>query len=445
MNDRKDATELATMWENDARWKGIVRPYAAEEVVRLRGTLHIRHTLAEMGATHLWRLITQTPFVPALGAQTGNQAVQHVQAGLPAIYVSGWQVAADNNEADETYPDQSLYPSDSVPHLIRRINNAFKRQDERMHALGLENLDWFVPVVADAEAGFGGPLNAFEVMKDMIEAGVAGVHLEDQLSNAKKCGHMGGKVLVPACEFLWKLVACRLAADVMDVPTILIARTDALSAGLITNDVDVVDRPFLTGERTSEGYWVMKGGIDTAIARALSYATVADLLWFETASPDIDEARAFAEAVHAKYPGKPLAYNCSPSFHWKRKLSDSQIARFQSDLGALGYKFQFVTLAGFHSLNYHMFQLAREYAKVGMAAYAAFQEQEFAAVPLGYKAVAHQAFVGTDYFDEVAQVISGGRASTLAMEGSTEKEQFAHKMAKTTPANGETVPAKGPP
>jgi isocitrate lyase len=441
MNDRKDASELATMWENDARWKGIERPYAAEEVVRLRGTLHIRHTLAEMGATKLWRLITQTPFVPALGAQTGNQAVQHVQAGLPAIYVSGWQVAADNNEADETYPDQSLYPSDSVPHLIRRINNAFKRQDERMHALGLENLDWFVPVVADAEAGFGGPLNAFEVMKDMIEAGVAGVHLEDQLSNAKKCGHMGGKVLVPAREFLWKLVACRLAADVMDVPTILIARTDALSAGLITNDVDTVDQPFLTGKRTSEGYWVMKGGIETAIARALSYATVADLLWFETASPDVDEARAFAEAVHAKYPGKPLAYNCSPSFHWKRKLTESQISRFQRDLGDLGYKFQFVTLAGFHSLNYHMFNLAREYARDGMGAYAAFQEQEFAAVSQGYKAVAHQAFVGTDYFDEVAQVISSGNTSTLSMEGSTEKEQFTHKMTKGKP---EGIPAKEP-
>jgi isocitrate lyase len=430
MERMQDARELAANWEKDEHWRGIIRPYKAEDVVRLRGTLPIRYTLAEVGAAKLMHLIRTRPFVPALGAQTGNQAVQMVQAGLPAIYVSGWQVAADNNESDETYPDQSLYPSDSVPHLIRRINNAFKRQDERKHALGGEDIDWFVPIVADAEAGFGGPLNAFELMKDMIEAGVAGVHLEDQLSNAKKCGHLGGKVLVPAREFIWKLAAARLAADVMDVPTLLIARTDALSAKTVTNDVDPVDRPFISGKRTFEGYWEYKGGIEAAIARGLAYAPHSDMVWFETASPDPDEARTFAEAIHSRYPGKALAYNCSPSFHWRGKLSEDRIVRFQSDLGEMGYRFQFVTLAGFHSLNYHVFELARDYLAHGMSGYARFQEQEFASVTRGYKAVAHQSFVGTDYFDEVANVISGGESSTLAMEGSTEREQFRH--AKTS-------------
>ncbi len=437
----KDSNQLAASWRKEEKWRGIIRPYKADDVVRLRGTLPIRYTLAELGAEKLWHQIATQPFVPALGAQTGNQAVQMVQAGLPAIYVSGWQVAADNNEADETYPDQSLYPSDSVPHLVRRINNAFKRQDERKHALSGEPIDWFAPIVADAEAGFGGPLNAFEVMKDMIEAGAAGVHLEDQLSNAKKCGHLGGKVLVPAREFLWKLTAARLAADVMDVPTLLIARTDALNARIVTNDVDPVDQPFLNGKRTYEGYYEYKGGIECAIARGIAYAPYSDMVWFETSSPDPDEARAFAQAVHAKYPAKPLAYNCSPSFHWKKKLSDDQIARFQSDLGELGYKFQFITLAGFHSLNYHIFEIARAYRSQGMTAYAKFQEHEFAAVPHGYKAVAHQAFVGTDYFDEIAQVISGGEASTLAMEGSTEREQFDAPHSKPAGAGKPKLPA----
>ena len=419
------ATELADSWKNDRRWKGIQRPYKAQDVLRLRGSIQVEHTLARMGAERLWELLHTEDYVPALGALTGNQAIQMVQAGLKAIYMSGWQVAGDANNAGEMYPDQSLYPADSVPAVVRRVNNALRRADQIQHADGTPGPCWFAPIVADAEAGFGGQLNAFELMKDMIDAGAAGVHFEDQLSSAKKCGHMGGKVLVPTSEFEQKLIAARLAADVSGVPTILIARTDANSAKLLTSDVDERDREFLTGQRTPEGFYQLRGGLEVAIARGLAYAPYADLIWCETAHPDLDEARTFAEAIHAKFPGKFLAYNCSPSFNWKQHLDANTIGRFQKELGAMGYKFQFVTLAGFHSLNLSMFELARAYQETGMTAYSRLQEREFENERLaGYKAVKHQRFVGTGYFDQVAQVIASGQTSTCALEGSTEQEQF---------------------
>lgn len=418
------AEEIEREWQQEARWQGVVRPYSAHEVARLRGSLRIAYTLAERGARRLWEMLHSEPYVAALGALTGNQAVQQVQAGLKAIYVSGWQVAADANDAWQTYPDQSLYPVSSVPHLVGRINRALQRMDQIEWYEGKRDRDWFVPIVADAEAGFGGNLNAFELMKAMIEAGAAAVHFEDQLSSAKKCGHLGGKVLVPTGEFIQKLVAARLAADVLGVPTVLIARTDANSATLLTSDIDERDRPFLTGERTAEGFFRVRHGLEQAIARAIAYAPYADMLWCETSSPDLAEAAAFAEAVHARYPGKLLAYNCSPSFNWKRKLNEQQIADFQRELGRLGYKFQFITLAGFHALNLSMFELAREYAASGMTAYARLQEREFAREPDGYRAIKHQSFVGTGYFDAVAQVVTGHKASTVALAGSTEAEQF---------------------
>jgi isocitrate lyase len=445
------------------RWAGIVRPYRAEDVERLRGTVPVEHTLAQLGARRLWHLLTSREYVNALGALTGNQAVQQVKAGLEAIYLSGWQVAADANLAGQTYPDQSLYPANSVPQVVRRINQALLRADQiehaearkasaprangNVHANGNGHVDahangngqangnqangngagaryWMAPIVADAEAGFGGPLNAFELMKAMIEAGAAGVHFEDQLSSEKKCGHLGGKVLVPTSHFIRTLVAARLAADVLNVPTLIVARTDADSAKLITSDVDPRDGEFLTGTRTPEGFFGYKGGLECAVARALAYAPYADLLWCETSTPDIGEAREFARAVHARYPGKMLAYNCSPSFNWKAKLDDATIAKFQAELGAMGYKFQFVTLAGFHQLNHGMFELARAYRDRGMAGYAELQESEFASEKDGYTATRHQREVGTGYFDEVMQVISNGGCSTLALEGSTETAQF---------------------
>jgi len=396
----------------------------------LRGTLPIAYTLAAHGARRLWALLHDEPYVATLSAVTGNQAVQSVAAGLKAIYVSGWQVAADANEAATTYPDQSLYPVDSVPALLRRIQNALRRADEISHLRGDTRIEWYVPLVADAEAGFGGVLNAFELMKMMIEAGAAGVHFEDQLSSAKKCGHLGGKVLVPTSEFVGKLVAARLAADVCGVDTVLIARTDANSATLLTSDVDEYDRQWCSGERTTEGFYRVRDGVEPAIARALAYAPYADVLWFETSKPDIGEARQFAEAIHAKFPGKLLAYNCSPSFNWRRHLTEAQVATFQRDLGAMGYKFQFVTLSAFHALNLSMFQLALDYKDRGMAAYAELQSREFAAEREGYQAVKHQEFVGVGYFDEVTQVIAGGKSSTTALEGSTEKEQFATGAAR---------------
>src|SRR3954470_24932898 len=417
-------SEIARQWQTEDRWQGIQRPYSSEEVCRLRGSLHIEHTLARKGAERLWELLHSESYVPALGALTGNQALQQVRAGLEAIYVSGWQVAADANDSGQMYPDQSLYPCDSVPALVRRINNAFLRADQIHHMEGDDSVDWFAPIVADAEAGFGGNLNAFELMKSMIEAGAAAVHFEDQLASAKKCGHMGGKVLVPAQEFVQKLVAARLAADIQGVPTILIARTDANGAKLITSDSDLRDVEFLTGERTPEGYLGFKGGIEAAIARGLIYAPYADMIWCETSEPNIEEARRFAEAIHEKFPGKLLAYNCSPSFHWKKKLDEATIAKFQTELATMGYKFQFVTLAGFHALNYSMFELAHGYAREGMTAYSRLQEKEFKSADKGYTAVRHQRFVGTGYFDEVAQTIANGQSSTVAMEGSTETEQF---------------------
>jgi isocitrate lyase len=427
---RFPADRLDQCWASDARWRGVRRPYSGADVERLRGTVHIEHTLARRGAERLWDLLHAEPYVNALGALTGNQAVQQVRAGLKAIYCSGWQVAADANEAGQMYPDQSLYPCDSVPALVRKINNSFIRADQIAHAEGDHGTDWFAPIVADAEAGFGGTLNAFELMKGMIEAGAAGVHFEDQLSSAKKCGHMGGKVLVPTCEAVQKLVAARLAADVLDVPTILIARTDANGAFLLTSANDEADRPFCTMERTAEGFIRCLGGLDWAIARAISYAPYCDLIWCETSEPNLDEARRFAEAVHALHPDKLLAYNCSPSFNWKRKLDDATIASFQRELGAMGYKFQFVTLAGFHALNYSMFELARGYRDGGMTAYAALQSAEFASERHGYRATGHQRFVGTGYFDEVAKVIAGGAdVATAALVGSTEEEQFERMTA----------------
>ena len=409
------------------RWRGIKRPYTEQDVDRLRGSLQIEHTLARHGAERLWNLLhdPSEAFVPALGAVTGNQAVQQVKAGLKAIYISGWQVAADANNAGQMYPDQSLYPADSVPNLVRRVNQALARADQIHHSEGRNGIDWFPPLVADAEAGFGGNLNAFELMKGMIEAGAACVHFEDQLSSAKKCGHLGGKVLVPTTEAIQKLVAARLAADVMGVPTLIMARTDADSANLLTSDIDPRDREFLTGERTVEGFFRFKGGPKAAIARGLAYAPYADLLWCETSKPDLEEAREFAEAIHQQYPGKLLAYNCSPSFNWKKNLDDATIASFQHELGKMGYKFQFVTLAGFHALNLAMFELARGYKQSGMSAYSRLQEKEFLREQqVGYEAVKHQRFVGTGYFDAVQQVITSGTASTVALEGSTEQAQF---------------------
>jgi len=423
------ARALAEQWKTDQRWKGIVRPYSAADVCRLRGTVRVEHTLATLGAERFWELLHSEPYIPALGALTGNQAMQQVRAGLHAIYVSGWQVAADANEAGQMYPDQSLYPADSVPALVKRINNAFMRADQISHSEGDDSTNWFAPIVADAEAGFGGNLNAFEIMKAMIEAGAAAVHFEDQLSSAKKCGHMGGKVLVPTREAIQKLVAARFAADVMGVPTLIIARTDANGAYLLTSAIDPVDRQSLTGSRTAEGFYQIFGSIDVSIARGLAYASYADLLWFETSEPNIDEAKNFSQAIHRQFPGKLLAYNCSPSFNWKKKLDDVTIAKFQRELGAMGYKFQFVTLAGFHTLNHGMFELAKAYRDRGMAAYAQLQEREFASQNEGYRAATHQRFVGTGYFDEVAQVIAGGELSTTAIKGSTEEEQFV-----TTPA-----------
>jgi isocitrate lyase len=411
-------------WNNDPRWKGVTRTYSLGDVQRLQGSVVPEQTLARRGAEKLWELLGVEPFVPALGALTGNQAVQQVKAGLKAIYLSGWQVAADANLAGQMYPDQSLYPANSVPAVVRRINQALQRADQIAHAEGRNDVDWFAPIVADAEAGFGGPLNVFELIKAMIEAGAAGVHLEDQLASEKKCGHMGGKVLIPTRTAIANLTAARLAADVCNVPTILIARTDAGGAALLTSDVDERDRAFLSGERTVEGFFRVRAGIDQAMARALSYAPYADLLWFETSMPDISEAKKFAETIHDKFPGKLLAYNCSPSFNWKAKLDRATIAKFQRELGAMGYKFQFVTLAGFHALNFSMFKLARGYRERGMAAYSELQEEEFAAEADGYTATKHQREVGTGYFDEVARVIAGGETSTAALEGSTEQEQF---------------------
>ena len=431
MDKHEFTSTLEREWKTDSRWDGVTRPYTAADVYRLRGSIGIEYSLARYGAAQLWRLLQEDDYVAVLSAITGNQAIQQVQAGLKAIYVSGWQVAADANNANEMYPDQSLYPSDSVPTLLRRINNALKRADEIAHLKDDHSIYWFAPLVADAEAGFGGPLHAFEIMKNMIDAGAAGVHFEDQLASVKKCGHLGGKVLVPTSEFITKLVAARLAADVCGVDTILIARTDANSAKLLTSDSDIRDVEFLTGERTGDGFLGYKGGLDAAISRALIYAPYVDMLWCETSEPDLNEARRFAEGVHVQFPGKLLAYNCSPSFHWKRKLDNASIASFQRELGAMGYKFQFVTLAGFHSLNVSMFELAREYASEGMAAYSRLQEKEFElAEAAGYGAVRHQRFVGTAYFDEIAQVVANGKSSTVALKESTEAEQFYETETK---------------
>ena len=422
-NGQGQVQEIEQSWQGK-RWEGIERPYSAEDVARLRGSIKIEHTLARLGAERLWDLMHSEDYVNALGALTGNQAVQQVKAGLQAIYLSGWQVAADANVAGQMYPDQSLYPADSVPHVVQRINQALQRADQIHHAEGKNGINWFAPIVADAEAGFGGALNVFELMKGMIGAGAAGVHFEDQLSSEKKCGHMGGKVLLPTAQGIRNLISARLAADVMGVPTVLVARTDANGANLITSDVDPVDHEFMTGERTVEGFFRVRAGLDQAISRGLSYAPYADVVWCETSEPNIEEARAFAEAIHAEYPGKLLAYNCSPSFNWEAKLSQEEIATFQEQLGEMGYKFQFVTLAGFHALNYSMFELARDYKERGMAAYSELQQAEFAAEKYGYTATKHQREVGAGYFDEVAQVVAGGTASTTALSGSTEEEQF---------------------
>ena len=427
----QEIAALQKDWAESPRWKGIKRGYGAEDVVRLRGSVKIEHTLARLGAEKLWKMCTERPFVNSLGALTGNQAVQQVRAGVPAIYLSGWQVAADANDSLSMYPDQSLYAVSSVPTVVRRINNALARCDQIQTLEGKGDVDWFAPIVADAEAGFGGVLNAFELMKAMIDAGAAGVHFEDQLASVKKCGHMGGKVLVPTQEHVQKLVAARLAADVMGVPTVLLARTDAEAADLVTSDVDERDRPFLTGERTAEGFYKSKKGFDQALARGLAYAEYADMVWCETGTPDLAFARRFAEGIQKKFPGKMLAYNCSPSFNWKKNLDDATIARFQRELGAMGYKFQFITLAGFHSLNYSMFELAHGYARDNMTAFVELQQKEFAAAEKGFTAVKHQREVGTGYFDEITQVVSGGKASTTALHGSTEDEQFFDDKAKT--------------
>ncbi|MEQ1894096.1 MAG: isocitrate lyase [Planctomycetota bacterium] len=423
--DWNDETPLAAK-----RWEGIRRDYSPADVARLRGSVQVRHTLAELGAERLWELLHTEDYVHALGAMTGNQAMQMAKAGLKAIYLSGWQVAADANLAGQMYPDQSLYPANSVPEVVRRINRCLQRADQIAHMEGDAQTNWFLPIVADAEAGFGGPLNAFELMKGMIEAGAAGVHFEDQLASEKKCGHLGGKVLVPTCSFVRTLNAARLAADVCGVPTVLVARTDADAANLLTSDVDERDRAFVTGERTVEGFFRVKPGIEQAIARGLAYAPYADLVWCETSKPDLDEARHFAEGIHAQFPGKLLAYNCSPSFNWKKHLDASTIARFQRELGAMGYKFQFVTLAGFHALNFSMFNLASGYRDEGMAAYSKLQQAEFAAEAQGYSATRHQREVGTSYFDAVTQAVSSGQSSTTAMGGSTEVAQFTERVKR---------------
>jgi len=422
-----ETAALQQQWECDPRWEGVERPYTAEEVLKLRGTLKVEYSFATAGAQRLWHLLQTEDFIPALGALTGNQAVQQVEAGLKAIYLSGWQVAADANLAGEMYPDQSLYPANSVPEVVRRINNALRRADQIQVLDGRKRGPyWFAPIVADAEAGFGGPLNAFELMKQMIDAGAAGVHFEDQLASAKKCGHLGGKVLVPTQEFIAKLISARLAADICGVPTVLVARTDAEAANLLTSNIDERDEPFLTdADRTSEGFYYIKNGVDTAIARALAYAPYADLVWCETSRPDMAQAKKFAEAIKSEFPDKLLAYNCSPSFNWKGNLSDGDIAKFQTELGAMGYRFQFVTLAGFHALNLGMFDLALSYKKEGMLAYSNFQQEEFAyGKEDGYMAITHQKFVGTGYFDRVMNCITGGESSVEALEGSTEKDQF---------------------
>jgi isocitrate lyase len=418
------AAELNTRWQTDPRWRGIQRPYTAEDVIRLRGSVRVEYTLARLAAERLWQLLTEQAYIHTFGALTGAQAVQMVKAGLQAIYLSGWQVAADANLAQQTYPDQSIYPANSVPALVRRLNNALQRADQIEWAEGAGGRYWMAPIVADAEAGFGGPIHAFELMKGMIEAGAGGVHYEDQLAAEKKCGHMGGKVLVPTAQFERTLTAARLAADVLDVPTILVARSDALGATLLTSDIDERDRRFTTGERTAEGYFVLRPGMESAVARSLAYAPLADLLWFETARPDLEEARVFADAIHARFPGKKLAYNCSPSFNWERKLDANQIATFQRELAAMGYAFQFITLAGWHLINYHTFDLARAYREEGMPAYVRIQAAEFAAERDGYTATKHQREAGAGYFDQVLMTVTGGQASTGALSGSTEEEQF---------------------
>ncbi len=429
MTDSRVA-QLHESWEMDSRWKGITRPYTAEDVIKLRGSIDIEHTLARKGSEKLWNLLHEEEYINALGALTGNQAVQQVKAGLKAIYLSGWQVAADANLSGHMYPDQSLYPANSVPSVVKRINQALQRADQITHSEGDNSIDWFAPIVADAEAGFGGQLNCFELMKGMIEAGASGVHFEDQLSSEKKCGHLGGKVLLPTQTAVRNLIAARLAADVMGVPTVLVARTDANAADLITSDIDTNDAPFITGERTGEGFFRVNAGIDQAIARGLAYAPYADLIWCETSEPNIDEARQFAEAIHAQFPGKLLAYNCSPSFNWKKKLDQETIAMFQEELGKMGYKFQFVTLAGFHALNHSMFELARGYKEHGMAAYSELQQAEFDSEQFGYTATRHQREVGTGYFDQVSMVITGGTSSTTALKGSTEEAQFTGSTKK---------------
>lgn len=419
------ARELRHEWESGSRWRGIRREYSAEEVLKLRGSFLVEQTIAKLGSQRLWELLTTEDYISALGAMTGNQAVQQVRAGLEAIYLSGWQVAADANLSGHMYPDQSLYPVNSVPEVVKKINRALQRADQIEFAEGKVSRHWMAPIMADAEAGFGGPLNAFELMKSMIEAGAAGVHFEDQLASEKKCGHLGGKVLIPTSHFIRTLTAARLAADVMGVSTLLVARTDANGAQLLTSDIDERDREFMTGERTSEGFYRIREGIETAIARGLAYAPYADLIWCETSKPDLNEARQFAEAIHKEFPGKLLAYNCSPSFNWKKNLSDAEIATFQKELGAMGYKFQFVTLAGFHALNFSMYELALDYKERGMTAYSKLQENEFSFEKWGYSATKHQREVGTGYFDEVSNIISGGSSSTLAYKGSTEHAQFS--------------------
>jgi isocitrate lyase len=436
MDKRAVVSTLERAWAKDARWDGIKRPYNAGDVYRLRGSIEIQYSLARYGAARLWELLRDDGYVAVLSAITGNQAIQQIQAGLKAIYVSGWQVAADANHALEMYPDQSLYPSDSVPALLRRINNALRRADQIAHLNGDDSTSWLAPLVADAEAGFGGPLHAFEIMKNMIDAGAAGVHFEDQLASVKKCGHMGGKVLVPTREAIEKLVAARLAADCMGVPTVILARTDAEAADMVTSDVDENDRPFCTGERTVEGFYKTRNGLEQAVSRGLAYAPYADLLWCETGKPDLQFARAFADGIHARFPDKMLAYNCSPSFNWKKNLDDATIAKFQRELGAMGYKFQFITLAGFHALNYGMFDLAYNYARNNMSAFVELQQKEFAAAERGFTAVKHQREVGTGYFDEVTQVIQAGKSSTTALHGSTEDEQF---FVTPTPIRQEQV------
>lgn len=429
MYTHKDIEVLDQEWKSNSRWQGVERSYSAEDVIKLRGSIQLDHTLARIGSEKLWNLLHKEPFLRTLGALTGNQAIQMVQAGLKSIYVSGWQVAGDANTAQQVYPDQSLYPVDSVPTLIHRINNALMRADQIQHMQNIASIDWFVPIVADAEAGFGGMLNTYELVKSMIIAGAAGIHLEDQLSSLKKCGHMGGKVLVPASVFIPKLMAARLASDVLGIPTLLIARTDALSADLLRSDADEKDHPFLTGEKTPEGYFHVHGGLEFAIQRSLVYSPYADLLWFESSRPDLGEAREFAQEIHLRYPGKMLAYNCSPSFNWRRYLDDDTIATFQQQLGEMGYKFQFVTLAGFHTLNASIFELAHDYSREGMAAYARFQQHEFELEHrLGYAAIKHQSFVGAGYFDQIQMAITGEDTATTALKGSTEEDQFQDQV-----------------